>query len=108
MLGTDSIWTNIACIAIGCISLVGLGVLFVKATNIERRWLVAGSTLVGCAFALYLMIEDMQFVPGRELPTGIAAIAISLIGFFAGRAMDASLGGQTPDPSAGFHPDLAD
>lgn len=95
LMGTNSIWTLIATIIIACVMLMGVGLLFVRASNIERRWLVAISTLVGSGFALYLMANDAQFVPGREMPTSVAAVVLSLLGFLIGRAIDVSLGERT-------------
>lgn len=92
MLGMSSIWTLIATIIIACVMLMSVGLLFVRASSIERRWLVALSTLAGSGLALYLMASDAQFVPGRELPTSVAAVTLSLLGFFIGRAIDVSLG----------------
>lgn len=92
MLNTNSIWTNIASITVGCVILASLALLFVRASNIERRWVVSLTTLCSSLFALYLMAKDAQFVPGRELPTSIAAIALSILGFFIGRAIDVAMG----------------
>jgi len=109
MFGAQSIWTNLASIVIACIGLGSLGVLFVRASNIERRWLVASSTLIFSGLALYLLVQDTLFVPGREIPTGIAAIAISILGYFIGRALDTSLGERLAqqDPAT-YMADLAD
>lgn len=109
MFGAQSIWTNIASVIIACVGLGSMGVLFVRATNIERRWLVSATTLVFSALALYLLVEDTMFVPGREIPTGIAAITISILGFFIGRAIDAGLGAREYQGDPGtYYADLAD
>jgi len=110
MLGFASIWTNIATIVIGCIALLSLGLLFVRASNIERRGLVSSFTLAFSGLALYLMITDAQQIPGREMPTAIAATVISILGFYIGRAVDASLGERSSVHAdhATFGAELAD
>ena len=112
MTNSGLIWTNIASIVIGCIALGGISILFVRATNIERRWLVSVCTLLGWGLGLYVMGADQLFVPGRELPTGIAAIIISVIGYFMGRSLDVALGPKSPSRQARdhatWHANLAD
>lgn len=111
MLGLSSIWMNLASIIIACVMLLGVGVLFVRATNIERRWVVAVSTLLFGGFSLYLLANDFP-LNGRDIMTSIAAVTISLLGFFIGRAIDTSLGereaeAMRPDPAT-YYADLAD
>ena len=94
MFGLTSIWTNIAAIVIGCVFMLGIGLLFVRASNIERRSLVATITLMFNVVAMYLLVVDAERYPGRELSGAFAAIGISLLGFAVGRIIDNSLGAR--------------
>lgn len=92
MNGDTSIYSNIAWIFIAAMAVVGLGLLFVRATNIERPNLVAAGTLAGCAIAALLLSRgNGASTPGLMW----GAIAICLFGFFAARVLDAILGGRT-------------
>lgn len=91
--------------------LLGVAVLFVRATNIERRWVVSITTLLFGGLSLYLLANDFP-IGGRDIMTSIAAVTISVLGFLVGRAIDASLGerdaeAMRPDPAT-YLADLAD
>jgi hypothetical protein len=92
MFGLTSIWTNIAAIVIGCVFLLGIGLLFVRASNIERRSLVATVTLMFNVVAMYLLVVNTSLYPGREVAAAFGAIGISILGFAVGRILDLSLG----------------
>jgi hypothetical protein len=102
----------LAAVVASCMGLLGLGLLFVRAENIERRNLVAVITLAGAAIAgvmLYFASEGGAR-NGAALP--ISAIVVSVFGFFAGRVIDLILGERSPDAiekdPATYGADLAD
>jgi hypothetical protein len=111
MLGLTSIWTNLAAVIVGCVTLMGVGVFFVRASNIERRGMVAAVTLIACAVSIYLLLIAPR-VPAREVPTAAAAVAISILGFVAARVIDFALGPRiiptTGRDPATYDADLAD
>jgi uncharacterized membrane protein YjjB (DUF3815 family) len=109
MNGLNSVLTDFASIVIAFVTLLGLGVLFVKATSIERKSLVSTVTLMFNVLAYYMLVTDTRDFPGRELPTSIAAIAMSLIGYMIGRAIDDHMGArETLRRGPGALGDMAD
>lgn len=107
MNGDTSIYSNIAWIFIGAMAVVGLGLLFVRATNIERPNLVAASTLGFCAMAALLVAKGSQ-PSGPVMMWG--AIAICLFGFLGARVLDVLMGARKRvhhDPAT-LDADLAD
>jgi hypothetical protein len=101
-----------AAVIVGCMGLVGLGLLFVRAENIERRNLVALVTLAGAAIAA-VMLYFSWASPGRSNATlPVSAIVLSIFGFVAGRVIDLILGDRNPDAiekdPATYGADLAD
>lgn len=112
MLGLTSIWTNIAAIVIGCVTLLGIGVLFQRSTAIERRSLVATVTLMVNFLALYMLVTDAHDFPMRAVPTAIASAVMSVLGLLIGRAIDDNLNARQEssrrrDPGT-YGGDLAD
>ena len=111
MLGLASIWTNLAAVIVGCVTLLGVGVRFVRATNIERRAMVSLTTLVCCAIAVYLLVLAPR-VPDREVGLAAAAAVISVLGFVFARVIDFALGPRplrmVPRDPATYDGDLAD
>src|SRR5258708_79314 len=83
-----------ACVIVGSAILLGMGLLFVRAENIERRNLVAGCTLGASLLAVLLLWNSDR--GGHGVPAGIAwsAIALSVFGFVVGRVLDLVLGGR--------------
>ena len=98
-MNDTSLFTNVAWIFVAAMTLVGLGLLFVQATNIERPNLVAAGTLAFCAIAAIVLLKGSA-ASGAGLMWG--AIALSLFGFISFRVIDAIMG-----PRAKLHHDNA-
>jgi hypothetical protein len=102
----------LSAVVVGCMGLVGLGLLFVRAENIERRNLVAIVTLAGVTIAIVILYFAWES-PGRVSPgIPVSAMVVSIFGFFAGRVIDLILGVRDPDAidkdQATYGADLAD
>lgn len=106
MLGLTSIWTNLAAVIVGCVTLMAVGIFFVRASNIERRGMVATVTLIGCALSIYLLVIAPR-VPDREVPIAAAAAVISVLGFVVARVIDFALG-PIAVPTVGRDPAIHD
>jgi hypothetical protein len=94
MIAGGSTYYLLAWVIVGAMALVGLGLLFVRAENIERPNLVAAATLVGCLIATLMLWNAGR--TGINVANGVAwgAILVSILSFFAGRIWDAILGGR--------------
>jgi len=88
MLAGGSTYFLVACVVVGAMTLVGLGVLFARAENIERPWLVGLCTLGGSAISAVLLWNASRM--GAKASDGIAwtCIFLSIFGFFLGRLCD--------------------
>jgi hypothetical protein len=112
MLTASSIWINVASVFAGCSLIVGLGLLFVRAVNIERRWLVGLCTILGSGLGIFLISNYKAFGPANEVTVAAASALFCVLGFLIGRAIDISLGSREPDTmqadAATYNVDLAD
>ena len=101
-----------AAIIVGCMVVVGLGVLFVRAENIERRNLVGLITLFTSGIAAFVLYSAWSGDTANNPGLPISMIMLSLFGFVAGRVIDAILGPRAPDAiekdPATYGADLAD
>lgn len=94
MNSVGSTYFLVACIIVGAMSLVGLGVLFARSENIERPNLVGATTLVFCAVAVFLLWDGSRTGINIGPGVGWSAIGLSLFGFALGRVWDLILGGR--------------
>src|SRR4051812_10259065 len=94
MIAGGSTYFLVACVFVGAMALVGLGVLFVRAENIERPNLVAATTLLMSLIAIMLLWNAGK--GSTNVSSGVAwsAILLSLFGFALGRVWDAILGAR--------------
>ncbi len=110
MLAGGSTYFILACVVVGAMAVIGLGVLFVRAVNIERTTLVAGTTLVACLIAAIMLWNASA--AGQRASDGVAwsAIALSIFGFSLGRIWDVVLGPRSKvhHDDATLGTDLAD
>jgi len=102
MESPNPVWFIVAAVIVGCMALSGIGILFVRARNIERRWLVAIATLIGATIGTYLLSTQPVWAGGRGVALPWLAGLISVLGFIVGRAVDAMLG---PRPPSAMRPD---
>ena len=102
----------VAAIIVGCMALTGVGLLFVRAQNIERRWLVSIATLLGAGMGAYLLAIHPVWAGGQGITVPWLASLVSILGFTVGRIIDSLLGPRTPDPiksnAKPYTADLAD
>jgi hypothetical protein len=112
MESPNPVWFTVAAIIAGCMALAGVGILFVRAQNIERRWLVSLSTLVGAGMGAYLLVVHPVWAGGQGVTVPWLAGPVSIFGFILGRAIDSLLGPRNPEAirtnSKTFGADLAD
>ncbi len=82
----------VACVYVGATILAGLFMLFVRAENIERPFVVSGLTLSGALFSLILLDHlkhtDLNFGFGSLL----LVCLVATVGFALGRLIDWILG----------------
>lgn len=106
----NPIWWTVAVIISGCMALLGLGVLFVRAKHIERRWVVALPTLFAAMFAIYLLSIQPVWAGGADTTLPLVATIISILGFAIGRLVDYTLGplDTVKRDQATYNADLAD
>jgi amino acid transporter len=88
---------SFAAVIVACMGMLGLGVLFVRAENIERRNLVGLVTLFTSGIAAYVLYYAWNERAGASPGLPISMIMLSLFGFIAGRVIDAILGPRSPD-----------
>jgi hypothetical protein len=95
MIAGGSTYFLLAWVIVAAMGVVGLGLLFVRAENIERVNLVAGTTLFFSAIAALLLWSATNST--RVAASGVAwsAIALSIFGFALGRVWDLILGART-------------
>lgn len=101
----------LASIVVGCMMLLGLGLLFVRAENIEREWLVALITVVTTGISIYLLVEFWRTPSGRTGNGLVPIVCLSLLGYGVGRVIDYFLGGRSvasTNTDATLGADLAD
>jgi hypothetical protein len=110
MIAGGSTYFLLACVVVGAMSVVGLGLLFVRAENIERRNLVAATTLTFSAIAAIVLWNASRGTEGVASAAAWSAIVLSLFGFALGRVWDVILGARSKvhhDPAT-LGSDLAD
>ena len=88
-MNDTSLFANIGWIFVAAMTLVGLGLLFVRATNIERPNLVAAGTLGFCAIAAVVLSRGSA---SSSVSLMWGAVALSVFGFLAFRVIDAIMG----------------
>jgi hypothetical protein len=100
----------LACIIVGVMTLFSLGLLFVRAENIERRNFVGAASLATTIIAMTMLWNDARNGQNADPNAAWWAMAVSLSGFFVGRIVDLVLGGRRTahdvDPTLGS--DLSD
>jgi amino acid transporter len=101
----------LACVLVGCMALMGLALLFVRAEHIERNWLVGLSTIVAVAISAFMLYSFWAYAGGRTSRQLVPIVLLSVLGFGVGWLIDYLLGGRrrahsTTDATLGA--DLAD
>jgi hypothetical protein len=101
-----------AAIIVGCMAMVGLGILFARAENIERRNLVGMITLLTSGIAAFVLYDAWNSTGGIGPGLPISMIMLSIFGFLVARVIDVILGPRVPeamekDPAT-YGADLAD
>jgi hypothetical protein len=93
-MAANSTWFTAASVFIAFVGVFGLGVLFVRGTNIERNLLVGFLTVVTAAIAGAILALSGS----RNMSDwGLAVVSLfSVTGFFAGRGIDMWLGARGP------------
>jgi hypothetical protein len=108
----NPIWWIVSAVIAGCMALVGVGVLFVRAKNIERRWVVALPTLLGTMLSVYILAVQPVWAGGRDTTLPLLAVLIAVFGFAIGRFVDFALGPrpleEIKQDQATYGADLAD
>jgi hypothetical protein len=95
MIAGGSTYFLLACVIVGAMAVVGLGLLFVRAENIERPNLVAGTTLLFCAIAAALLWNASHAPRPAASSVAWSAITLSIFGFALGRVWDIILGARS-------------
>src|SRR5687768_3264440 len=112
MVSGNPIWWTIAVIVAASTALIGVGIFFVRAKNIERRSMVALGTLLGAGVAIYILTFQPVWAGGQDTTIPLLAICISILGFTLGRLADLFMGARSPDKMkrdpATYTADLAD
>jgi hypothetical protein len=110
MIAGGSTYFILACVIVGAMGVVGLGILFVRAENIERPNLVAGTTLAFSLFAAFLLANAASGGAAVGSATAWSAISLSIFGFVLGRVWDFILGSRDKvhHDNATLGSDLAD
>jgi len=100
----------VAIVVVCCMTLFGLGLMFVRAENIERRNFVAATTLVTTFIAGVMLWNDGRTGQSASSEAAWYAMGVSISGFFIGRVIDLLMGGRRNahdvDPTLGS--DLSD
>jgi hypothetical protein len=94
MIAGGSTYFLLAWVVVGAMALVGLGLLFVRAENIERPNLVCATTLIGCLIAALMLWNATKSSLAVSDGVAWAAIIVAFVGFGGGRLWDALLGGR--------------
>ena len=110
MFGSGSTYFLVACVVVGATAVFALGLLFVRASNIERPNLVAGVTfLAALSSGVLLSLESKGGIAASD-SASLMAITICVAGFILGRIIDLMAGGRTKvhHDDATLDADLAD
>jgi hypothetical protein len=94
MIAGGSTYFLLAWVVVAAMGVVGLGLLFVRAENIERVNLVSGSTLLFSAIGALLLWNATRSPQGAANSVAWSAIALSIFGFGLGRVLDLILGAR--------------
>jgi hypothetical protein len=110
MIAAGSTYFLLASVVVGAMALLGLGVLFARASNIERPNLVGGITLVFAALSALVLWAGGQFGLSYSDRVAWGAISLSIFGFLAARVLDYVLGARSlvHHDDATLDADLAD
>ncbi len=97
-MAANSTWYTVTVIFVSFVSVMGLGLLFVRATNIDRNALVGTLTFLTAAIAgLILFLSGSQRMTEWAL---VITALFSMTGFFLGRGIDRWLGAKGPSTDA--------
>ena len=88
----SAVWYSVTVLFVAFVGLFGLGLLFVRATWIERNTLVGSLTFLTACLAGFLLYRG---APNAITTFGLLSIAlVSITGFLFGRAVDWWMGGE--------------
>src|SRR5690349_972989 len=89
-----------AALALGVFTLLGLGLLFARATNIERPAMVGGATLLGCLLGMVLLWLVYREGGPYNWWQAVVVIALPVLTFGLSRVIDRMLGDKELDPES--------
>ncbi|MGV3616971.1 MAG: hypothetical protein ACO1SV_16715 [Fimbriimonas sp.] len=91
---------------VAVIGLFGVGLMFVRAENIERNYLVGGLTVVTAGVAGAMLAG---LAPSAQTTPALISISlVSVLGFVIGRVIDMILGPRDHTDEATLGADLSD
>lgn len=93
-MNVSSPYFEVACVLTGATAVFGLGLMFVRASRIERRNLVAGFTLATSFVAMAILWNSSVDKRTGQAEVASSAIALDVFGFLAGWVLDRILGGR--------------
>jgi hypothetical protein len=98
-MASQSVWYTLSAIFIAVVGLMGLGTMFVRASNIDRNALVGTLTVVTALIAGAVLYFSRNLPSMGAFPMAMVAL-FSLTGFFLGRGIDRMLGATGPSDDA--------
>lgn len=85
----------LATLFVALVAMFGLFLMFARAENIERPFMVGGLTVATAAISSWLLwLEWQTGVPGGHAGSAVAFALFSASGFALGRAIDAIMGAK--------------
>lgn len=83
-----SVYLVLAIVLVAAIGLTGLGLLFVRASNIERNVLVGVCTLVTTAIGIVLLNYLIKQSPTFAVAQLVSVVMVSVLGLVVGWVLD--------------------
>jgi hypothetical protein len=93
-MAANSTWYTLTAVFVAFVGVTGMGLLFVRATNIDRNAMVGTLTFITAAIAGLLM-----YISGSTRMSEWALVVVALFsmtGYFLGRGLDRWLGAKGP------------